>query len=133
MLSAITFCNTLQYIFNMHNNSSLVYAKCDSSCSIPAFVRHYVTVTTLLKIESKTKLVQVTLACVNWILSHQNKDWFGAPVWMWRVYNPCCYSDAYIPVTSLLCRCAYITENVTFETIEDTVTIVVPFNSFAGL
>ena len=78
-------------------------------------------------------MVEVTLANVNWLLPHQHKDWFGAPVEVWRVYNPCCYSDAYIPVTSLLCRCAYIIANVTFGTIEDTVTIVVPINSFAGL
>ena len=87
----------------------------------------------MLKTEGNTKLVEVTLANVNWLLPHQHKDWFGAPVDVWWVYNPCRYSDAYIPVTSLLCRCAYIIGNVTFGTVEDTVTIVVPINSFAGL
>ena len=82
--STITFCNTFYgSCNNIHNNSSLVFAKFDSSCPVSAFVRHYVTVTTMLKIESNTKLVEVTLASVNWLLPHQHKDWFGAPVEVW--------------------------------------------------
>ena len=43
------------------------------------------------------------------------------------------HPDVYVPITILLCRCAYVTESVTFGLISDTVTIVVPINNFAGL
>ena len=131
---AITICNTLYGSSNsIHSKSSLVYVKSDSSGCIPAFVKKYITVTIMLKVENDTKSTDVTLACVNWLQPHQHKDWFGSPVKVWRIYNPSTFPDAYIPVTSLLCRCAHITERLTFGYVEDTVTIVVPINNFSGL
>lgn len=100
---------------------------------MPAFVRNYVTVTAMLQVESNTKLVEITLASVNWLLPHQYRYWFGVPIEVWQVYNLRHYPDAYVPVTNLLCRCAHITEKVTFGCVEDTVTIIVPINNFAGL
>lgn len=87
----------------------------------------------MLQVESNTKLVEITLASVNWLLPHQYRYWFGVPIEVWQVYNLRHYPDAYVPVTNLLCRCAHITEKVTFGCVEDTVTIIVPINNFAGL
>ena len=89
--------------------------------------------TALLKEETNSRAVNVTLACINWLQPHQHKDWYGAPVEVWRVFNPSPHTDAYIPITNVLCRCAYVTETVTFGHVEETVTIVIPTNNFSGL
>ena len=70
---------------------------------------------------------------VNWLLPHLHRDWFGELIEVWRVYNSCQYPDPYIPVTNLLCRCTNITETVTFGRVQDTVTIIIPIDNFAGL
>ena len=46
---------------------------------------------------------------IDWLLPYQHKDWFGVPIEVW---NPPHYTDAYIPVKNLLCRCTHITEKV---------------------
>ena len=46
---------------------------------------------------------------IDWLLPYQHKDWFGVPIEAW---NPPHYTDAYIPVKKLLCRCTHITEKV---------------------
>ena len=80
---------------------------CSSACS-PAFVQKYITVNTLLSIDndSPSKIVAVTLAGFNWMLPHEHKNWYGAPVEVWRLYQPCRFPDTYIPISNMLCRCA---------------------------
>ena len=134
----IKLCGTLYGSVNsIHRKSSLVYVKSHSSihtCA-PAFVQKYITVNTLLSTDndSSSKSVAVTLAGINWMLPHENKNWYGAPVEVWRVYQPSIFPDAYIPISNMLCRCAYVTETVMINEVLDTVTIVVPINNFAGL
>ena len=131
---AVHFCDLLYGSLNsIHGKSALVYVKTDSGASVPAFVKKYITVTALLKEETNSRAVNVTLACINWLQPHQHKDWYGAPVEVWRVFNPSPHTDAYIPITNVLCRCAYVTETVTFGRVEETVTIVMPTNNFSGL
>ena len=132
----ITLCGTLYGSVNsIHNKSSMVYVKSDSSTCSPAFVQKYITVSTLLSIENNkcTKTISVTLACINWMLPHEHKNWYGAPVEVWRVFQSSRFPDAYIPITDILCRCAHVTETVNFNEVLDTVTIVVPINNFSGL
>ena len=55
----------------MYNNiSSLAYVRYYSGFSIPAFVRNYITGTVMLQVEDNTRLMEVTLAGVNWLLPH---------------------------------------------------------------
>jgi len=130
---AVIVYNTLYGTRNsIHQNSPMVYIQSVSG-SVPAVVNNYITVTAMFQIENSTKLIDVTMAGVSWLLPHQHKEWFGLPIEVWRVLNPSNHPDAYVPVTSLLCRCAYVTEKVTFGVIEDLVTIAVPINDFSGL
>ena len=131
---AIVYCDILYGSVNsIHSKSSLVYIKSDSDNIIaPAFVQKYIIVTTILK-QGTNKTVPITLACINWLQSHQHKDWYGAPVEVWRNFHPSIHPDAYVPVTGLLYRCAYITESVTFGLRSEAVTVVVPINNFVGL
>ena len=73
----------------------------------------HITVTTLLK-----------------SVAHEHKNWYGAPVEVWHVYQASRYPDTYIPISNMLCRCAYVTEIVMINEVLETVTIVV---NFAGL
>ena len=69
------------------------------------------------------------------MLPHEHKNWYGTPVEVWRVYHdqPSRFLDTYIPISNMLCRCAYVAETVMINEVLDTVTIVVPINNFTGL
>ena len=113
----IKLCGTLYGSINsIHRKSSLVYVKSHSSACSPAFVQKYITVSTLLSIDndSPSKIVAVTLAGINWMLPHEHKNWYGAPVEVWRLYQPSRFPGTYIPISNMLCRWAgYISRNGT--------------------
>ena len=129
---AIIYCDILYGSINsIHSKSSLIYVKSDSDNIIaPAFVQKYIAVTTILKQGTK---ISITLACIDWLQSHQHKDWYGAPVEVRHNFHLSIHPHAYVPVTGILYRCAYITESVTFGLRSEAVNVVVPINNFAGL
>ena len=76
------------------------------------------------------KLLRVS----TWLIRVANnfmKRNYGA-FYVWRIFNPSSYPDAYIPILNGLCRCAYVMETLIFGRVDDTVTVVVPINNFAG-
>ena len=81
-----------------------------------------------------TQTVPVYMAAVNWLKEHPCKGWFECPVQVWQKFNPCSSADAFIPVSNVLCRCAYTNKTVKFnQLLEESVTVVVPINHFSGL
>ena len=157
---AVFFQNELYGSVDSHHaNSSLVYvgtghrSSGGTTCSRPGFVRKYVKVVVLLNVPSTqpTQLlpaetgpvspnchnpncVAVYLAAVNWLDVHPYKDWFGAPVEVWQkpIRHP--QPDTFVPITNILCRCAYVTKKVRFNRVmEEEITAVIPINHFTGL
>ena len=134
-----------------HANSSLVYVgtghHSSGGTNRPGFVRKYVKVvvtlnsppiprspnTQLLPTEAESSnlhpnRITVYLATINWLDVHPYKDWFGAPVEVWQKPICCLQSNTFLPLTDILCRCAYITKKVRFNRVmEEEITAVVPF------
>lgn len=121
---------------SLHSSSSLVCAKknCEDTCGTPGFVKKYCRASIVLT-QSEGIQVQeeIFLACIDWLEEHDKKSWFGYPV-VWQKYLTS-ESVYCIPMSNVLCRCAYINDDVTFNdrTYKETVTIVIPLNNFAGL
>ena len=79
----------------------------------PGFVTKYLRVTVLLNLNtvpSSNRAVTVFVAAINWLDDHPFKDWFGAPVEVWQKHSmPHVRIHAFVPVTDIICRCAYVT------------------------
>ena len=135
---AIQFSGDLYGSLNsIHCNSALVLAKSNGGILIPGFIKKFVKVNTILKFPDdvgEKGVVDIYLAAINWLHEHPKKSWFIPPVEVWRKFCPCVQSDSFIPVTNIVCKCAYLVDTIKFSQIlEDTVTIVVPVYNFAGL
>ena len=120
---------------SIHSNAALVYAKTNNSITTPGFVRKCYMVNVILQVnDGMHKQQLVYLVSINWLKEHEHKHWFGNPVEVWQRFTPPAGPDDFIPMTNLLCRCAHLTNAVKFNDImEESVTIVVPLNHFAGL
>ena len=120
---------------SLHASSSLVYV--GRQYHRPGFVARYLRVTVLLNSNaapSGNRTVAVSFAAINWLDEHPYKDWFGAPVDVWQkvIHHP--VPHTFVPVTDIVCRCAYVSHRVRFtEGLEEDITAVVPMNHFAGL
>lgn len=115
--------------------SSMVYVETRGDFK-PAVVRNFISVSVLLKasIEHTEPIsCDILLVCVDWLLEHVEKNFFGSPVEVWCKYTFCPSERAhsYIPVVSIKCQCAYIDHFI--QQLREQVTIVIPINNFAGL
>lgn len=131
--SALRFSGELYGSINsLHASSSLVCAKKNNEV-FPGFVSKFVMSSILVKQEDDSnRQEKVFFAFVYWLLEHEHKSWFGNSIQVWQKFTPSTMSI--IPVTNILCRCAYITEDVKFNrTYKETVTIVIPLNNFCGI
>ena len=96
----IKLCGTLYGSVNsIHRKSSLVYVKSHSSTCEPAFV---LTVNTLLSIDDDLQCMFKDCSShisiyigINWMLPHEHKNWYSAPVEVWHLYQPSRFPDAY--------------------------------------
>ena len=92
-----------------------------------------VSATVILK---DNRSITLCLASINWLLEHENKNYFGGPVQVWRKYlcNTCTSYEAFIPVSKIISRCAYIEKKVKFsQLLEEVVTVLVSINHYAGV
>lgn len=136
--SAIFFCNELNgSLCSLHANSSLVYIS--RGYRRPGFVTNYLRCTVLLDSEtappsSNNRAVTAFLAAINWLDEHPCKDWFGTPVEVWQKVIQHSRPHTFIPVTDIVCRCAYVSSKVKFsQELEEDITAVVPINHFSVL
>ena len=132
----------------------MVYIKISNSTGAkPAVIRNFVSVSIILQQPSQEtdQLSQentssqssqgtcqqkftVHLACIDWLLEHEHKTFYGSPAEVWRKYCPSARSDIYVPVACIKCQCAYVDHIVQFNQIlTEEVTVVIPINHFSGL
>ena len=134
---AIEFNGDLYGSLNsIHSSSAMNYAKSTTNSSpTPAFARKFLKVTVLLTTESgENRSIFIYLVALNWLQPHPEKKWFHSRVEVWRKYTPCFAPETFVPVVNIICRCAYLVEQVKFNRIlEEEVTIVVPVYNFFGL
>ena len=127
---------------SIHSNSAMVLAKRSSGLSVPCFIKKFVKVTIVL-LETTEMLdtcnpqestFDIYLAAINWLEEHPNKDYFSSPIEVWRKFIPCSTPEDFIPVSCIVCRCAYIEDMIKFNSVlQETVTVVVPIHYFYGL
>lgn len=100
----------------------------------PGFVNKFIMASVILLENGQQKQESVFLASIDWLIQHEHKAWFGDnSIQVWRKFIPSMGYN-FIPVTNILCRCAYVNDSVKFNQIhEETVTIVILLNNFAGL
>ena len=117
----------------------MVYAKRKSTSITTALgvVLKYVVVIVIINSEEmEMKTIEVCLARISWLCEHERKQWFSRHVEVWQKHEPTASTqvNSFIPINSILCRCAHITQKVTFgPSLDETVTIVVPISHFVGL
>ena len=133
----VQFCGEFYGSINsLHSASAMVYAKHSGhdSSTTPGLILKYAIVSVIVTMERQDKKTfEVLLAAVSWLSEHEQKKWFGSPVEVWEKQEVSTI-DSFIPINSILCRCAHITQKVTFgQSLEQTVTIIVPINHFHGL
>lgn len=98
---------------SLHGNSALVYALpttniCDAH-ALPGFVLRYISINVLMKDDDQcSKHKRVFFAHILWLNRHEHKEWFGAHVEVWRKFSRVVSHDSFIPVSDILCRCAYM-------------------------
>ena len=123
---------------SIHSSSAMIYAKSrsDRGHMAPAFVRKFVKANVILKLCNETEeCVDIYLSAINWLKEHPEKTWFKYPVEVWREFSYAqTAAECFVFVSDIKCRCAYLIDVVTFSRVlSETVTIVVPLSSFAGL
>jgi hypothetical protein len=121
-------------INSIHSNSAMCYAKStESNTVLPGMTHKFMKVTVFLK-QSIDERVEFYLAALDWLLEHPEKNWFHPPIEIWRRFLPNMHPNAFILVSNILCRCAYLIDTIRFSpALEEAVTIVVPLNNFSGL
>lgn len=124
-------------INSIHSNSAMIYAKSsDSSSVIPGVSFQFLKVTVILKDGTDDRTVELCFCALDWLLEHPEKHWFHSPVEVWQKLHilPNAKPNTFIPVSNIVCRCAYLIDVVRFSRVlEEVVTIVVPLNNFSGL
>ena len=123
---------------SLHSSSALVYARPTSTVcnALPGFVLCYLTLNLLLKDDEQcsTKHESVVFAHILWLNRHEHKDWFGAHVEVWRKFSRRVSHGSFIPVSDILCRCAYVDDVIHFsDLLIEEVTVIIPLNNFNGL
>ena len=115
--------------------SSIVYVETGNG-SKPAVLRNFISVSVLLQTSENTEPMScnIFLACIDWLLEHCEKNFFGLPVEVWCKYTfrPGERAHSFIPVVCIKCRCAYL-DHIIIPQLREQVTIVIPINNFAGL
>lgn len=134
---AIEFSGDLYGSLNsIHSSSAMIFAKPNtSSPPIPAFARKYLKVAILLTTPSgESRSIVVHLVALNWLQPHPERNWFHSPVEVWSKHIPDVAPEAFVPVTNIVCRCAYLEDTIKFNQIlQEKVTVVVPVYNFVGL
>lgn len=119
---------------SIHSNSAMVLAKHISGHTMPGFIKKFLKVTVVLTTGTGDKSCDLYLAAINWLEEHPEKHWFNPPIEVWRPFLPCPFTESFIPVPHLVCRCAYTENVIKFNRIlEETVTVVIPIHNFYGL
>ena len=113
---------------SLTRSSSMVYVETFSADAKPAIIRNFVAVSVLLQTSEypQPHKAVVFLACVDWLLEHEEKNFFGSPVEVWQRYvcSPGITGNTYIPVVCIKCRCAHVNHAVQFNrTLREEVTI----------
>ena len=122
---------------SIQSNSAMIYTKSSENGSYcPGVSCRYMKVNIILKLPNQDiETVSVYLSGLNKLQEHPENNWFHSPVEVWRKIDLLnLQPNTFIPVSSIVCRCAYIFELIRFNRIlEDTVTVVVPLSNFWGL
>ena len=125
-------------INSIHFNSAMVYAKSKEHGSfLPGISCKFLKINIRLDTTNEgDEGMQIHLCGLNWLQEHPHKNWFHPPVEVWRRILPQNFMQPnhFVPTSSIACRCAYTSEFIKFtRELEETVTIVIPLNTFSGL
>lgn len=122
-------------VHSIHSNSGMIYAKSREHRSfLPGISCKYLKINIILNFPNEGDQGRHIFLCgLNWLQEHPHKNWFHHPVEVWRKANlqNSILPSSFIPISSIACRCAHITNMVRFSReLEEIVTIVIPINTF---
>ena len=122
-------------INSIHFNSAMIYAKSkEHGRFLPGISCKFLKINIILDTPNDDQ--RIFLCGLNWLQEHPHKHWFHPPVEGWRRIIPQNFMQPndFVPTSSIACRCAHTSQFIKFtRELEETVTIVIPLNTFSGL